>query len=1802
MYKPVGGHTMRVRGVGISRWLCCILLVSFMSTQYLVPCLAWERGEHNDAPAQAGGFQARRQADGPAASAALLLDLSSTQATMTLGTQAFANGVGAGLNLGGTTRSYGVGDLVTPAEYAALMDMAAHGTQNLTLGEAGQATGGQFSLANMMGSIASLVVPQGVTAIGEVSHKPFTVSGTVSVDGMLIGLGSRGAKPFTVSAGDVLVGEHGTISTVVPQNLLNLSQASTQPVDLSLRSLNDVLNDGTISASGNLEVIAGSGKFTNNGLISALAGNVTFNTGSTTDLTLNNAGGLVQAEAGAIIFRDASFEAKNLTSAFGGSLTAQSLDFYGGDGLASFHPDNVSGVINVNAGLASMVTQGGEMRLGTLNLTGDPIFANSNGDVILTNSLVFSGMPLAILASEDVIFEGNATKIDLSSKTASGGDLYIMAGVAFTPSTSGQEGPVSGPYTVTGVSSTGGSIFMDGVSIDTSSASKTNTHNGGKVTMVAMFDDAGTGHLSVGAIKTTAAGGNGGAIDIMASGTSSIVVVSADASGGNNGGDVSLRGAIANANSATFNGGALTSGTITPGTTTNTPITVGTTAKQTSALEKALAASGFIKSTGTNGSGGDAAVTTGDAPVEVDGVVNLNGKISGGTYIAESDDTVAQNGNINTSGGKTPTSNGGSVTITGNNGVFFSPGTIQTSGGASGGNLTVNSPNGPVVGSGAGLADYGTKLKAVFKNVPANTVKIFTEGTNANTSSLNGVGGDISINANNGMSWDDFLMSGLGEGGALSLDGGTGSVWVEDVNTSSPGGNAGDINASGGGALFLGNLIAAGNRDGGDATFTFPGGITIFNINTSQSLNQTIRSDGGDVVLQSLGPINIFGGINTSADLRAGNITILGTAGPGSGPSSLFIGGLLDARGIGSGSGGNVHMTLGGSANLGGINTTGSTGGNVQVIGARDLALHNQLFQRTLLRGNVTAWGFDSIVGNAGSGGDVSIENFTHVQVQGDIITRGGNAKGKGFLAGNGGNAGAVTILTNTNEFGTSVIPDRVGGVDISGIVDAHGGTTTDPNTKTNGTGGDVDVRAGTLQVRGNKSGSIITTGGNNGTASGSVNIETFGTQPFPADFTPAQANLKIPALPGALFQVGNASVNGTGGAIVAGPDKMLPSNIVYGGNETVGGISVSALNENYTIDQDGTDISIFAAKNNDPLQGRQLVTVGQALALFQVSRDSDPGAQTVGLTGVGAVSNLAIGGGINGMIVPAYELAVQFRAFELKTAIAGQEGSFQLTVDVSDRSPVANLFMASKTPMVIWGQLNFSNSDIGGMPKLAQFDMGSTPLTIMPAGGISTGAEVPLEFLFNTTSANINNGGSISSLAGMTFFNSNAKGNLTLIMNNGSFLNGPGVARFQTGPENALAGTITIKTPAGVNAAIDNLALEFFGGNVVVGAGNAVTKTTSLAPHFIGTSSILTVQATGSVSINSAHDLFIDNDAQLMANGQITMVAPNLLFFGTNAAIATGAGLTLASQDSLSLGTSLFAFVQKDINISSNAGVSSNAAELGSQIGSILFFADDTINMSSANNLVAGTNIALSSGNTLTFNGIALAGTLNPLVNLPDDQPLPKTAVVLPGKVTLRTTNLLTVGANSMLDSFGGDVSVVSNANNVIMGDNAIYAALGGNISILAQGNVVGGAAGGNNGNTLYAVSGPKGGGGIEIAAGTTTSQIANLVKSRPSPPTQSVPAGITVNTLPGGNIKGNVFVNNSVTLLNTNGNTTVNTFNGVVFVQQNGVGTVTLDSAAFTTVCPISFEQVQISEEDQIVDTGACFEEAEDDLISQK
>ncbi len=173
-------------------------------------------------------------------------------------------------------------------------------------------------------------------------------------------------------------------------------------------------------------------------------------------------------------------------------------------------------------------------------IDGDPLvydlqnrtIANSNGSVTLGSNIVFVGSDYAIIASENINF-GTATTINLSNGSGNGGNLTMIAGYDFTPSTSGTE-ESNLAFTLGGHSTNGGSIDMTGVTINLSGS-----NNGGSLLAVAQGQAGGNaGTVVLGTVNTTGAAGIGGSVTVLGSG--GITTGAIDATGGTTSGEVLL--------------------------------------------------------------------------------------------------------------------------------------------------------------------------------------------------------------------------------------------------------------------------------------------------------------------------------------------------------------------------------------------------------------------------------------------------------------------------------------------------------------------------------------------------------------------------------------------------------------------------------------------------------------------------------------------------------------------------------------------------------------------------------------------------------------------------------------------------------------------------------------------------------------------------------------------------------------------------------------------------------------------------------------------------------------------------------------------------------------------------------------------------------------------------------------------------------------------------------------------------------------------------------------------------------------
>src|SRR5207237_7865492 len=101
-----------------------------------------------------------------------------------------------------------------------------------------------------------------------VSTQPLEISGLLSTQGQIFSYGRGAAR---IVADQIEIASTGTISTLLPADLSATLHASKAPLDLSIWSAHDVINQGTISSSGRLTVSA-AGKIVNDGPAALMSG------------------------------------------------------------------------------------------------------------------------------------------------------------------------------------------------------------------------------------------------------------------------------------------------------------------------------------------------------------------------------------------------------------------------------------------------------------------------------------------------------------------------------------------------------------------------------------------------------------------------------------------------------------------------------------------------------------------------------------------------------------------------------------------------------------------------------------------------------------------------------------------------------------------------------------------------------------------------------------------------------------------------------------------------------------------------------------------------------------------------------------------------------------------------------------------------------------------------------------------------------------------------------------------------------------------------------------------------------------------------------------------------------------------------------------------------------------------------------------------------------------------------------------------------------------------------------------------
>ena len=458
------------------------------------------------------------------------LDLSSTDRNITLGQKLF-DGVGSiQITVGGETKTVQAGSKVSAAEYVAVKQVLNGGSQEIGLDSAGRANGGKFDLASITNPgdkmrASNFVLPESVTAYGDFSRSSdIRLTGDLDNHGAIYAIASeKRAHSGTIHADDIINHEGALISSNVPTDLGRALGSHAKRVDLGLSASGDLTNYGTISSSGNLTLTAGSGDFTNSGLIESTTGDISFNSGDAV-LNINNAGGTVAANSGAIVVRDTSYAGTANSYVTGGDFLSRQFNTNAGQGTTFVNVNNISGLVNQTGSAAHVEVAGGNLTIGDVCLTGDPTYRNQNGSIQITGNISVAEA-LAIIARDDISVSNNVT---ISAGNASQGfNISLIAGANITNVNGGADSTTLPPLPATstlvefdGASVAGGSISLGtGVSINTRSTGGVNT-NGGNVLLAAFkgaTSSSGTIAMSDASIQTGGRGsGLNGNVNIIA--------------------------------------------------------------------------------------------------------------------------------------------------------------------------------------------------------------------------------------------------------------------------------------------------------------------------------------------------------------------------------------------------------------------------------------------------------------------------------------------------------------------------------------------------------------------------------------------------------------------------------------------------------------------------------------------------------------------------------------------------------------------------------------------------------------------------------------------------------------------------------------------------------------------------------------------------------------------------------------------------------------------------------------------------------------------------------------------------------------------------------------------------------------------------------------------------------------------------------------------------------------------------------------------------------------------------------------
>jgi filamentous hemagglutinin family protein len=490
---------------------------------------------------------------------------------------------------------------------------------------------------------------------------------------------------------------------------------------------------------------------------------------------------------------------------------------------------------------------------------------------------------------------------------------------------------------------------------------------------------------------------------------------------------------------------------------------------------------------------------------------------------------TAANGNItlgsdiNTS---TSTGSGGSISFTGNVTLAQPTTTLTTSGTANSGNLTFNSQlNGTTTGaqnlslnSGTGTITFnGIGNSVLLGNIAINgtgNIQMAGDYTFLNSNTFNNpvnLFGNTTINAENTIAFNNTLTAGANnltlnanEINFAGLVSGTGNLTLQPFTSSQ-------------------NIALAGDTDSGTGILD----ITTADITAWQNGFNSITIGGANSsgAINILNPVTFFDPVTIQAPEGAGTINATGAiTGLDNASITLKANQNITTSNITANPGITLISSNGTIDTSSGILDSSSNIGNGGVISLSALG--------NIATNNLTSHS------DSGAGGDITLNSQTGAISSGNLDasgnTRGGNIT---VMAKNQITAGQINSSAITGD-GGNVLLDPIGDIQVD-LINAQGGTS--------GKGGNVDITTnqffravGNFSDRNGINASISTAGG---TGSGDIIIRHDG------------GARDIP------FNVGDATINGTAGAITTGSANSILSFQSFPGAYTQGNIQIITQN-----------------------------------------------------------------------------------------------------------------------------------------------------------------------------------------------------------------------------------------------------------------------------------------------------------------------------------------------------------------------------------------------------------------------------------------------------------------------------------------------------------------------------------------------------------------------------------------------------------------------------------------------------------------